>query len=87
MNYKLNEKNKKYKISRSEFLNRLIDYRFNETKDIVNFLKFFCDENIDICDYLFIRAKLELCLKNHDNMSDYFIPLRQVATELDCLIS
>lgn len=36
---------------------------------------------------MFIRDKIYLCLKYHDNGSNYFIDLREFASMLDAMIS
>ncbi|PIJ49714.1 hypothetical protein BL250_15955 [Erwinia sp. OLTSP20] len=62
------------------------NYDFDEIDDILIFLKLVCHSQPDDSDYLYIRSKLGLCLSLHDNKSSFFIPLRELATELDCII-
>jgi len=64
-------------------------YGFVEVSDILNFLSFLDLTKatwLGSSEYIYVRSKLEMCLRNHDDGSDYFIPLREFATELDCLI-
>lgn len=81
------ESTKKYLFSAENIRMRLKDYCFSEVEDIFHFLNLFCNSPPGNCEYAYIRSKLGLCLKHHDNQSDYFIPLREFAAELDCLIS
>lgn len=66
---------------------RLKDYGFTEIDDVVSFLNLFRESPPGDCEYIYIRNKLGLCLEHHDNETDYFIPLREFVTELDCLIA
>lgn len=61
-------------------------YGFIEIAYILHFLTVFCQGSLRDSDCLYIRNELAKCLKAHDDSSEYFIPLRELATELDCLI-
>lgn len=71
-------------------LDTLKVYGFIEVGDIFSFINFVCQTDsgtsLDISEIAYIRKKLEICLNNNDNESNYFIPLREFAIELDCLI-
>lgn len=73
-------------LSKKELKERVGYYGFIEMADILRFIDFICSSPPERNDYLFTRGKLGLCLRHHDDGSDYFIPLRELATELDCLI-
>ncbi|CAH6160762.1 hypothetical protein [Pantoea agglomerans] len=81
------ESTRNYFFSAENIRVRLKDYAFSEVEDIFHFLTLFRKSPPGNCEYVYIRSKLGLCLKHHDNQSDYFIPLREFAAELDCLIS
>ena len=71
----------------SEQINEKINgYGFIEISDIGRFLALFCGTTPCWCDYIYIRAKLAECLLMHDDQSEYFIPLRELACDLDCLV-
>lgn len=74
-------------MSKKQLRERVQSYGFIEIADILRFIDFVCIPLPDKGDYIFIRNKIELCLKNHDNGSDYFITLREFASELDAMIS
>ncbi|WP_434747273.1 hypothetical protein [Pantoea sp. Lu_F5_004] len=61
-------------------------YGFIEVNDIFKFIEFLCHGELDTSELVYIRNKIGLCLRRHDDGQDYFIPLREFATELDCLI-
>ncbi|MGR3184276.1 hypothetical protein [Enterobacter cancerogenus] len=61
-------------------------YGFIEVAYILHFLNVFCQGTLRESDCLYIRNELARCLKKNDDTSEYFIPLRELATELDCLI-
>lgn len=75
-----------YILTRAQIENRVSDYNFSETGDILRFLSCVCGMQPDDCGYIYIRSKLGQCLSNHDDCSDYFIPLRELACELDFLV-
>lgn len=56
-----------------------------EASDILHFLDFICHEELDVGDYLYLRYKVGRAISAHDDKSEYFIPLRELATELDCM--
>jgi len=72
-------------LTRKRALNILKAYGFIEIADAIKFLQLICGNELDTSEIAYLRKKIEFCLKNHDNQSDYFIPLREFATELDCL--
>ncbi|MBS1205271.1 MAG: hypothetical protein H6R25_2170 [Proteobacteria bacterium] len=73
-------------LSKEQLRERVSHYGFIEIVDILRFIDSICSSPPGRGDYFFIRDKIGLCLCHHDNESDYFIPLRELATELDCLI-
>jgi len=60
-------------------------YGFSEITDILAFLNFSCCTELDASELAYIREKIDICLRKNDNGDNYFIPLREFATELDCL--
>ncbi|MEN4748125.1 hypothetical protein [Pantoea agglomerans] len=62
------------------------EYGFSEIGDILSFLDFICRPDLGISEIAYIRKKIELCLRRYDDGENYFIPLREFATELDCMI-
>jgi len=75
-----------YQLYREQIIYRVREYGFVEISEILNFLKYICHSRLDDSDYLYIRSKLGKCLDINDDHSEYFIPLRELATELDCLV-
>lgn len=74
-------------MSKNQLRERIGHYGFVEVADILRFIDFICSSPPDRSDYAFIRSKLDLCLRHHDNGSNYFIELREFASELDAMIS
>lgn len=74
------------RLNKVQIENRIRKFGFIEIVDIFVFLELICDTELDIADYAYIREKVGACLQCHDDHSDYFISLREFATELDCLI-
>jgi len=66
---------------------RIQGYGFVEVVDIFRFLDFVSGLLLEKSEYIYIRSKIEICLRCNDDGSDYFIPLREFASELDCLLS
>lgn len=64
----------------------LRNYGFPEIGDILSFLEFICRPDLGISEIVYIRKKIELSLRKYDDGNNYFIPLREFATELDCMI-
>ncbi|KDA94290.1 hypothetical protein T296_11370 [Pantoea agglomerans Eh318] len=62
------------------------EYGFSEIGDILSFLDFICRPDLGISEIAYIRKKIDLCLRRYDDGRNYFIPLREFATELDCMI-
>lgn len=77
----------RYRLTEAQISERIGDYGFVEISDILRFLSLVCDVRLDECDYIYIRSKLGKCLSAHDDSSGYFVPLRELACELDCLVS
>ena len=75
-----------FRPSRELLKCRVRRYGFIEISDILRFLDSVCKPVPDDSDLLYIRSKIEKCLDTHDNQSAYFIPLRELATELDCFV-
>lgn len=72
-------------LQKEQIRERVGGYGFIEIADVLRFIDLICSSPPDRSDYVFIRGKLDLCLRYHDNGDDYFIPLRELVTELDCL--
>lgn len=75
-----------YRLTRAQIESRVNDYYFAEIRDILCFLSCVCGIQPDDCGYIYIRSKLGQCLSIHDDRSNYFIPLRELACELDFLV-
>lgn len=73
-------------LTKMQISDRICNYGFAEIGDILNFLSCCCGKCPDCCDYIYIRSKLGVCLSVHDDQSGYFIPLRELACELDCFV-
>lgn len=67
--------------------NRIECFGFTEVSDILRFLFFIVNSTLENSDYLYIREKIDRCLRNHDNGDNYFIALRELACDLDCILS
>jgi hypothetical protein len=74
-------------LSITQIRQRVDQYGFIEFASILKFIEYVCSSPPDIGDYSFIRAKVRLCLQHHDDGSDYFIAIREFASELDALIT
>lgn len=75
------------KIADTRRVKRILGkYGFIEIAYILHFLNVFCQGTLRESDCFYIRNELARCLKYNDDASEYFIPLRELATELDCLI-
>lgn len=75
-----------YYLNKREIADRIRLYDFVEISDILDFIRLICHSRPDRSDYFYIRSKLGACLHMYDDHSAYFIPIRELATELDCLI-
>lgn len=73
----------KYDVGLDELLAEIQGYGFMEISDIKYFISVMARLNPTACEYLYIREKLALCLINHDNGADYFIPLRHLVASLN----
>lgn len=74
-------------LNREYVYEKIRSYGFTEIGDLITFLQIICNTDLDISELLYFRAKIGLCLRHHDDSTDYFIPLREFACELDCLIN
>lgn len=74
-------------LSRENAYDKIKSYGFTEIGDLITFLQVICNTNLDISELIYFRSKIDVCLRHHDDSSDYFIPLREFASELDCLIN
>lgn len=72
-------------FSRQRIGEKVRDYGFIEIAEISKFLKLMCGDELDAVDLSYVRGKLGACLRHHDNGSDYFMQLRELASELDSL--
>ncbi|WP_323169260.1 hypothetical protein [Pantoea agglomerans] len=75
-----------YRPSKKLLKNKVRQYGFVEMSQVMKFLDVICDPVPDNSDLLYIRSKIERCLDVHDNQGAYFIPLRELAAELDCFV-
>lgn len=73
------------RLTRKSVHETLQGFGFTEVADILNFLDFMCGSDLDVSEIAYLRQKIHLCLRRNDNGSNYFIRLREFATELDCL--
>jgi hypothetical protein len=76
----------RFYLQKEQIRERVNSYGFIEIVDVLRFIDLICSSPPGRNDYIFIRGKLDLCLRHHDDEGDYFIPLRELVTELDCLI-
>ncbi|TKJ82629.1 hypothetical protein EpCFBP13511_24040 [Erwinia persicina] len=60
-------------------------YGFSEVADIFSFLNFTHTAELGTSELAYIREKVSICLRRNDNGDNYFIALREFATDLDCL--
>jgi hypothetical protein len=72
-------------LSKKQLRERIAKYGFIEISDVLHFIDLVCSSPPDLSDYSFIRNKIELCLRHHDDSSNYFIDLREFASELDAM--
>lgn len=76
-------------LTRKNVEEGLKDYGFSEVADIFSFLDFIsrtgAETGIGVSELAYIRKKIDICLRENDDGDNYFIPLREFATELDCL--
>lgn len=82
----INETISSYFLTRELALEKIGRYGFVEIADAQKFLKVMCDVVLDSSDLAYLRKKIDACLRHHDNGTNYFVSLREFATELDCLI-
>ena len=74
-------------LSKKQLRERIEGFGFVEVADVLRFIEFVCSSPPEKSDYIFIRHKIDLILRRYDNGSNYFIELREFASELDALIS
>ncbi|HGK4757612.1 TPA: hypothetical protein ACJ2XJ_005000, partial [Enterobacter cloacae] len=73
-------------FSKNAVMRKVESMGFLEAADIIRFLSFFCDGELKTSECVYIRSKVDECLRSHDDTSDYFIGLRELASELDAVI-
>ncbi|MGK3143635.1 hypothetical protein [Pantoea sp. C2G6] len=73
-------------MSKEEMIKRLSYYGFSEVADILRFIKLVCSSPPDLIDFTYIRNKVGSCLDHNDDGSEYFIGLREFASELDAVL-
>jgi hypothetical protein len=83
-NYRANDNLVTYSLSKVKIIETISCFGFIEVAQILCFLEFI--EVFDDSALVYIRSKIKECLMKHDDKSNYFIPLRELATELDFLI-
>ncbi len=83
--YQVDEKDL-HLLTREVAINKIRGYGFVEIRDALKFLQGMCDLVLDRGDLTYLRGKIDVCLRHHDNGSNYFISLREFASELDCFI-
>ncbi|WP_191939663.1 hypothetical protein IFU37_023305 (plasmid) [Pantoea agglomerans] len=74
------------RLTRTGVRERIRDYGFTEVADVLTFLNTVCRAELGLNEIVYIRRIIGSCLGRNDDKSDYFIPLREFVTELDCLI-
>ena len=57
-------------------------YGFMEVADIICVLNLSRSGKLKVTELYFVESKLNECLRNHDNGSDYFILLRELKEEI-----
>lgn len=73
-------------LNRRDLIEHVKPYGFVETSCILRFLENVCGPNPDECAFLYIRGKLDECLRKHDNGSEYFSAMRRLLRDLDYLL-
>ncbi|WP_206756727.1 hypothetical protein, partial [Pantoea agglomerans] len=73
------------RLTRKSVHETLQGFGFTEIADILNFLDFMCGSELDVSEITYLRQKIHVCLRRNDNGDNYFIALREFATDLDCL--
>lgn len=86
-----------YKLSRTNLLMRLKTYGFIECGNVINFLKYVCDDELlGIPALRYIHSKIRECLKKHTSDIErfgnvdclcYFQDLKVLKDELEFVIS
>jgi len=66
------------KLSQEYLINIIQFYGFIECGQILSFLNHVCVEHLDDADLSWIYRKINQCLRNHSNGSDYFSDLEKV---------
>ena len=73
-------------LTRAVVRERIRDYGFTEVADVLVFLNTLFRAEMGMNEIVYVRKVIGACLERNDDKSDYFIPLREFVTELDCLI-
>lgn len=72
---------------KSKIISMLMTYGFLEISDIIFVLTLSRSRQVKASELYYLECKLNECLRNHDNGSDYFIPLRELKDEVVALKS
>lgn len=67
---------------KAKIISMLMTYGFIEVSDMIFVLTFSRSSHLDTTELYYLECKLSECLRNHDNGSDYFIPLRKLQEEV-----
>lgn len=67
---------------KSKIISVLMTYGFLEVSDIIFVLTLSRSSQLKATELYYLECKLNECLRNHDNGSDYFIPLRELREEV-----
>jgi len=68
---------------KSKIISMLMAYGFKEVSDIIFVLTLSHLSKLGTAELYYLECKLDECLRNHDNGSDYFIPLRELKEEVE----
>lgn len=71
------------KLNKNHLSEIIQHYGFIDCGQVVSFLKYVCDEYPDEIDLTWIYGKINLCLRRHDNGSEYFNGLRLVMEKIE----
>lgn len=67
---------------KAKIISVLMTYGFIEVSDIIFLLTLSRSNQLKATELYYLECKLNECLRNHDNGSDYFVPLRDLKKEV-----
>ncbi|EAM2342900.1 hypothetical protein U2T19_004916 [Salmonella enterica] len=79
---KIGELHCKYQLGPDILQEKFRKYSFEECSTVLAFIELFCIPTPDRSALLYILSKTEECIHNHDNGSNYFNTLREIAQDI-----